>query len=92
MPTVGERLAVVEERVDQMWEWINGGASTRYEDSARGRLHRIMETMNTADKLTEALHEVRRERKRQWTGWQKWGLLMCAAATVAASWYSALAH
>jgi len=75
-----------------MWEWINGGSSTRYEDSARGRLHHLMQTMDTADKLAEALRQVRKERGRQWAGWQKMGLLACAIATVAASWYAALAH
>ena len=84
MPTPSERLAVIEERVEQMWEWINGGPSTRYEDSARARLHRIMNTLDSADKLAEALREVRRERAKQWTTAQKVGLFVFAAAAAAA--------
>lgn len=84
MATEGERIAVLQERVDQMWEWINGGPSTRYEDSARGRLHRIMTTLDTADKLAEALREVRRDKARQWSRWEKLGLFVFAGAAAVA--------
>lgn len=81
---------MLEERVDQIWEWINGGPSKRYEDSARGMLHRLMQTESTADKLAEALLQVRQERGRQWATWQKLLLAGCAVGTVIAAWYGVL--
>lgn len=84
MATVGEKVAVLEERVDQMWEWINGGPSTRYEDSARGRLHAVTETLRTADKLADLLREVRQERQRQWSTFQKRVALIAAVLAAVA--------
>lgn len=54
-----------------MYEWINGGPNRSYQDSARARLHLVTETLRTADKLAEALQQVRKERRsRLSSGWQ----------------------
>jgi len=82
MTTPGERLALLEQRVDQMWEWINGGPSTKYEDSARGRLHELMTQHHTSELLAAALEEVKKERSRRWTTWQKTLGLIVALATL----------
>ncbi len=80
MATVGERVTRLEDRVEQMWEWIYGGPSTSYEQSARGRLHAVTTTLDTADKLADLLKEVRQERQRQWTTFQKRIALTAAVA------------
>ena len=82
MPTPGERIALLEQRVDQMWEWINGGPSTKYEDSARGRLHELMTQHHTSELLAAALDEVKRERGRRWATWQKALALIIALASL----------
>jgi hypothetical protein len=47
-------------------------------------LHRVTNTLETADKLAEALREARRERARQWSRWEKIGLFVFAALTACA--------
>jgi adenosyl cobinamide kinase/adenosyl cobinamide phosphate guanylyltransferase len=84
MATLGERLVRVEQRCDQMWEWINGGPSTTHDESARARLHAVITALNTADKLADLLKEVREERQRQWSTFQKRVALAAAIAAAAA--------
>jgi hypothetical protein len=80
MPPEGEsdetRIALLEQRVNDMWAWINDGPK-----SARRRLHEVQNTLSTADKLAELLKEVRRERSNQWSRWQKVGLFVFAGIT-----------
>lgn len=79
-------MALVEQRLDEVYEWVNGGPNRQYKDSARARLHSVTETLRTADKLAEALKEVRKERRnRLSSGWQ--AIIGIAALLAAAAPY-----
>lgn len=72
-------------RIDEVLDLLNGGVRTEYQRSVRGRLHKIESTLagmvlrrNFGSGLAQ--------------GWQRFLLAACAIATVAASWYAALAH
>lgn len=67
------------QKIDDLWEYVNGGPNRPYRESARARLHDVTQALNTADKLADALREVRRERARQWSRWEKIGLFVFAA-------------
>ena len=76
----------VEQRLDEVYEWVNGGPNRPYEKSARARLHNVTETLSTGEKLAEALKEVRKERRnRLSSGWQ--AIIGIAALLAAAAPY-----
>jgi hypothetical protein len=92
MPTVGERLATLEtlvrssnEKLDDICDLVNGGGDTEYDRSVRGRLHKIETTL--AGMVLRRNFGVGLLK-----GWERFVLVACAAATVAASWYAALGH
>jgi hypothetical protein len=65
-----------------MYALLNGGPAVEWEQSIRGRLHRVTQTLDTADKLAEALREVRRERSQRWTKGER--IFAAAVALLAA--------
>lgn len=92
MATVGERLATLEatakenrEKIDTVIDLLNGGGDTDYDRSVRGRLHKIETTL--AGMVLRRNYGVGLLK-----GWERGILVLCGAATVAASWYAALAH
>lgn len=92
MATVGERLATLEAlgreivgRLETIEDGVNGGGDVDYDRSVRGRLHKIETTL--------AGFVLRRNfGVGLLKGWERGALVLCALATVAASWYAALAH
>lgn len=92
MPTVTERLATLEaiarenrEKIDGILDQISGDGDVPYDRSVRGRLHQIETTL--------AGMVLRRNLGLGFLkGWERGALALCAVATVAASWYAALAH
>lgn len=97
MPTAGERLATLERRADEnargidtILELINGGANVKWEQSIRGKLHEMRTTQATADALTNAMREVRRQNARRWATWQKLLLTACAVVTATCAVIAAL--
>ena len=92
MPTVGERLATLEQiakensaRLETVTDLLNGGDGLPYERSVRGRLHLIESSLAaTVLRRSAGLHMLK--------GWQSAILLLAAVGTVAASWYAALTH
>lgn len=90
--TVGERLATLEalerdnaQRLDELRELVNGGATVSWERSVRGRLHRIETTL-------AGLVLRRNFGVGLLKGWERAVLVACGVATAAASWYAALHH
>lgn len=71
MPTVGERIATLEvlasqnaRRLIELHDDIHGGATVEYEQSIRGRLHKMQNAIEAADKLADATRELVREQSR----------------------------
>jgi hypothetical protein len=92
MPTVGERLATLEvlaresrASIEDVRELISGGGGVPWDRSVRGRLHRIESTL--AGMVLRRNFGVGLLK-----GWERAALVCAAAATVAASWYAAIAH
>jgi hypothetical protein len=88
VPTVEERIARLEtvtletyKDVAYIIERIDSGPHVPWDQSIRGKLHSMKETLAAADKLGEAAREVRRARARTWSRTEKVFLLACAAAT-----------
>lgn len=82
MPTVGERLATLEQiardarrEITEIHAAINGGEGVEWNRSVRGRLHQIENTL-----AGQRLH--RAATGRAWSRWQK--VLLAVAAVVAA--------
>jgi len=90
MPTVGERLATLEQiarenrdRLDTVTDLLNGGDGLPYDRSVRGRLHTIESTLTgIVLRRSAGLGQLK--------AWQSAALLLCAVATAAAAWYAAL--
>jgi hypothetical protein len=99
MPTVEERLASLEmiardnrERIDEVADMIKGGGDVPYDQSIRGRQHVMSGELAAMNLRAKYLAEHQIEKRVILKGWQQALLLLCAALTVAASWYSALLH
>lgn len=89
MPTPGERLATLEEQIKGVREdvaLVVAMIGDRKDvDSVRGRLHKLEGLVASA--------VMRRAVTTTWLkGWERFALVACALATVAASWYAALGH
>lgn len=92
MATIGERVATLEQiardhgdRLDSLSDVLNGGGDVEYERSVRGRLHKLESVAASA--------VLRRNfGVGLLKGWERTALVLCALATVAASWYAALGH
>jgi hypothetical protein len=87
MPTVGERLATLEQiardnRADikSISDLLSGEGNVPYDRSVRGRLHKIESTL--AGMVLRRNFGVGLLK-----GWERITLVLCGAATVAASWY-----
>jgi hypothetical protein len=76
-------LTAVENRdkINRVLDVLDGGGDIVYERSVRGRLHAIEGTLTVIGFYTRLVR-----------GWRSLLLLACAVGTVAAAWYSALAH
>lgn len=90
MPDLETRLAVVEVKLDTLLELVNSGPRVRWEDSIRGRLHRVLEAQASEQALAEAIREVRRSQRQRWTSGQKW-LAAIVSVAIAAAPYVAIA-
>jgi hypothetical protein len=89
MPTQVERLATIEEQIRGMREDVTQCVQMigdrRDPESVRGRLHKLEGLVGSV--------VMRRAVGSTWLkGWERFALVLCAAATVAASWYAALGH
>jgi hypothetical protein len=92
MPTVGERLATLEQiarenrdRLDTVTDLLNGGDGLPYDRSVRGRLHIIENSL--AGMVLRRNYGV-----GMLKGWQSVVLVLCAIGTAAAAWYSVLSR
>lgn len=92
VPTTDSRLEILEHKVDELLTLINSGPNVPWEQSIRGKLHRVTNTLDNADKLAEALREVRRERSQRWTRGERFAALLFAAATLATPYVLLLVH
>jgi hypothetical protein len=89
MPTPVERIAVIEEQVrgirEDVTQLIAMIGDRREPESVRGRLHKLEGIIASA--------VMKRAVGATWLkGWERGALVLCALATVAASWYAALGH
>ena len=89
MPSVVERLATLEqiarENREDVQRLVSMIGDRRDPESVRGRLHKIEGIIGSI--------VMRRAVGTSWLkGWERSLLVLCALATVAASWYAALAH
>lgn len=90
MPTVGERLATLEQiardnraRINEIHDLLDSGGDVSYERSVRGRLHEIETTL--------AGMVLRRNFGLGFAkGWVQVVFVVCAVATAAAAWYAVL--
>lgn len=87
MPTAEERLATLESGLGALtadfkalWEQVNSGPHVPWDQSVRGRLHRVSETLAAADKLAEAAREMRRARRHTFSVAERILLAVCAVA------------
>jgi hypothetical protein len=87
MPTAGERLATLEQiardnRADikAISDLLSGEGNVPYDRSVRGRLHKIETTL--AGMVLRRNYGVGLLK-----GWERFALVLCGVATVAASWY-----
>ena len=90
MPTIGERLAVLDQRVTDLTtdvreirNALEGGGDVTYERSVRGRLHKL-ENVAAVAVLRRNLGVGLLK------GWERMLLLAAALATAGAAWYSVL--
>ena len=84
MPTDdAAKLAVIEETVKNLYELVNSGPSVPWDQSIRGRLHRVTQYIDSEDKLSEALRELKRERTKRWTRGQQALLVAFVAVSLA---------
>lgn len=79
------QLANLEADLHALLEHVHGGPSVPYKRSIDGRIYDVRQTLLAAEKLSEAVREVRRERTRAWATWQKVALFVCAAITAVAA-------
>jgi hypothetical protein len=84
MATAGERLATIEEQIRAMREDVTQCLAMigdrRDPESVRGRLHKLEGLVGSV--------VMKRAIGSTWLkGWERFVLVFCAAATVAASWY-----
>jgi len=84
------RVAVLELKLDELRELVNGGAHVRYEDSVRGRLHKVLQAQTNEAAVAEAIRELRRSQRRRWSTGQKW-LAAVVSVAIAAAPYVAIA-
>lgn len=86
MPTIGERVAVIEERVRELQtdvtELRQMIGDRRNPDSIRGRLHKIEGLLGS--------FVVRRSPGLILKGWERAVVVLCGVATAAAAWYAVL--
>jgi hypothetical protein len=87
MPTVVERLAVLEqiardnrEKIDTTIDLLSGGGDVTYDRSVRGRLHTIETTLiGLAARRNYGFGFLK--------GWERFILVACAVATAAKVWF-----
>lgn len=92
MATMDERVSVLEERtrsiaerVDDVFELISSGPTVPWDQSIRGKLHAMAQTLANADKLAEAAREVQRMRTSQVARWVQFVLVGAAVITAVAA-------
>lgn len=85
MPTVGERLARLEARQDELWATVHGGGGVDWKQSLRGRLHDVQTRLASEEALTQAIREVRRTQNQRLATWVQITLVLCGGVTAAAA-------
>lgn len=90
MRTSEERLATIEAELRELrqslgalLELVNSGPSVPWDQSIRGRLHHMRNSVLAAEQLAQAAREVRRAQRRQWSLAER--VLLAAAALAAAA-------
>jgi predicted nucleic acid-binding protein len=86
------RVALVELKLDGLLELVNGGAAVRYEDSVRGRLHKVLQAQTNEAAVAEAIRELRRSQRRRWSSGQKVLAAACGIAVAAAPYVAIALH
>lgn len=91
VPTVAERVGLLEHKLEELENLVRGGGDVPYAKSVVGRLYDVRQTLLAAEKLSEAVREVRRDRARRWTRREKWALFLFAGLTAIGSFVAAVA-
>jgi hypothetical protein len=91
VPSVPERLATLEarvaqvaQRVQEIYDAVNGGNGVEWPQSIRGRLHAVEGLQAAAASLEKSAEDIRRARNRRLDTWAQ-VLLVCAAIVTAAA-------
>lgn len=92
MSELETRVAVVEHKLDELLEVVSGGGRTRYEDSVRGRLHKVLQAQTNEAAVAEAIRELRRSQRRRWSTGQKVLAAGCGVALAAAPYVAIALH
>lgn len=86
------RLTKIEMKLDGLLELVNSGPSVRWEDSIRGRLHRVLTQQANEQALAEAIREVRRSQRQRWSRGEKMLAAVCGLAVAAAPYVAIALH
>lgn len=80
--SVETRLALLERRVTDLHESVNGGGHIKFQDSLRGKVHAMRAELDAARYARQALEEVRRNQGRAWSKRERAAALIIAAIGV----------
>lgn len=76
-------MALLEERVRLLDQEVNGGPAVEWKRSLRGRVHEVENELDAARLARQALDEVRRARRHDWTARERHGALLIGLVGVA---------
>ena len=90
--TTATRLRELEYRVAQLEHLLHGGGTVRWEDSVRGRMHRLLNAEASAHAMAEAARELRRAQHAGWSRREKVIALVVAIVGAAAPYVVLFLH
>lgn len=77
------QLALLKQRVDSLWETINGGPNVEWKQSVRGRLHEMADFVQASRNLELATRNIKRSARQRLDTWAQVVLVLCALGALA---------
>lgn len=79
----GIRLALLERRVQEMYDLLHGGGGIEWKRSIRGQLHEMRDFVQASENLKIAAQDMRRAQKGRFSLWTQITVALAAVLTAA---------